>query len=253
MILSFLFILGLAVGSFLNVLIDRLPNDQGLLGRSHCDYCKKTLQPQDLIPVFSYAFLRGRCRYCQKRLQIQYSLIELLTGVVFMLTWLSFSQGGLGYQIYTIVLISILIAMFFSDLKYQILPDEEQLALFIVGLAYLIATNVPIPQIAERFVLSFVAMMPLLLLFLATKGRGMGFGDVKLLFIFGFLFELQGAFIILYVAFITGGFFGLVAILLRKTKMKSKIAFGPFLILGAILYLFYTKYFITEFNTILGI
>lgn len=161
--------------------------------------------------------------------------------------------GGLGYQIYTIVLISILIAMFFSDLKYQILPDEEQLALFIVGLAYLIATNVPIPQIAERFVLSFVAMMPLLLLFLATKGRGMGFGDVKLLFIFGFLFELQGAFIILYVAFITGGFFGLVAILLRKTKMKSKIAFGPFLILGAILYLFYTKYFITEFNTILGI
>lgn len=170
-----------------------------------------------------------------------------------MLTWLSFSQGGLGYQIYTIVLISILIAMFFSDLKYQILPDEEQLALFVVGLAYLIATNVPIPQIAERFVLSFVAMMPLLLLFLATKGRGMGFGDVKLVFIFGFLFELQGTFIILYVAFITGGFFGLVAILLRKTKMKSKIAFGPFLILGAILYLFYTKYFITEFNTILGI
>lgn len=252
MILSFIFILGLTVGSFLNVLIDRLPNDKGLLGRSHCDHCKKTLQPQDLVPVFSYIFLRGRCRYCQKRLQIQYPLIELFTALIFVLTWLMFANGGIKEQIYTVVLMALFIAMFFSDLKYQILPDEEQIALFVAGMTYLLVINTPSLLIAERFVFSFVAMTPLLLLFLATKGRGMGFGDVKLSFLFGFLFGLQGAFIILYIAFVSGGLFGMLALLLRKTKLKSKIAFGPFLILGAILYLFFSKYLVNELHTILG-
>lgn len=253
MILSFIFILGLAVGSFLNVLIDRLPNDKGLLGRSHCDYCKHTLQPKDLVPVFSYMFLRGRCRYCQKSLQIQYPLIELLTGVTFVLTWLAFSYRGIGEQIYTIVLVSIFIAMFFSDLKYQILPDEEQLALFIVATAFLLINGTPTIQIVERFALSFVAMLPLLLLFLGTRGRGMGFGDVKLSFILGFIFGIQGAFIVLYLAFVSGGFFGATALLTRKKRLKSKIAFGPFLILGAVMYLFFSNVLITQLHTILGI
>lgn len=251
MILSFIFILGLAVGSFLNVLIDRLPNDKGLLGRSHCDYCKRTLQPQDLVPVFSYIFLRGRCRYCQKRLQIQYPLIELFTGVTFVFTWVSFANKGLEEQIYTIVLMTLFIALFFSDLKYQILPDEEQIALFVAGMVYLLVLNTPSLLIVERFVFSFVAMAPLLTLFLATKGRGMGFGDVKLSFLFGFLFGLQSALIILYLSFVSGGLFGLVALLFRKTKLKSKIAFGPFLLLSAVVYLFFKEQITVQFNAIL--
>lgn len=251
MILSFLFILGLTVGSFLNVLIDRLPNDKGLLGRSHCDYCKKTLQPQDLVPVFSYIFLRGRCRYCQKRLQIQYPLIELFSGVVFILTWASFANKGIEEQIYTIVLMSLFIAMFFSDLKYQILPDEEQIALFVVGTTYMFVVNTPSFLIVERFVFSFVAMAPLLILFLATKGRGMGFGDVKLSFLFGFLFGLQGALMVLYMSFVSGGLFGIVALVFRKTKLKSKIAFGPFLLLSAVIFLFLREQIAAQFSEIL--
>ncbi|NTU72891.1 prepilin peptidase, partial [Candidatus Roizmanbacteria bacterium] len=84
----FIFILGTAIGSFLNVLIDRLPQGKSIGGRSHCDYCEKQLTPVDLVPVLSFIFLRGKCRYCHKKLSIQYPLMELLTGVIFVLGWL---------------------------------------------------------------------------------------------------------------------------------------------------------------------
>src|SRR3990167_9673658 len=79
----FLFVLGLAVGSFLNVLIDRLPREESIKGRSHCDDCKKTLSWNDLIPILSYVGLRGKCRYCKTNLSWQYPFIELLTTVIF--------------------------------------------------------------------------------------------------------------------------------------------------------------------------
>src|SRR3989344_3248327 len=81
----FLFIFGTAIGSFLNVLIDRLPREESIMGRSHCEYCKKILSPIDLIPVLSFLFLKGKCRYCGKKLSLQYPGIEILTGVLFVL------------------------------------------------------------------------------------------------------------------------------------------------------------------------
>jgi prepilin signal peptidase PulO-like enzyme (type II secretory pathway) len=83
----FLFVLGSAIGSFLNVVIDRIPREESLNGRSHCDHCKKTLAPLDLVPVFSYVFLGGKCRYGGKRLSVQYPLIEALTGGLFVLVF----------------------------------------------------------------------------------------------------------------------------------------------------------------------
>src|SRR3989338_3394559 len=79
----FLFIFGTAIGSFLNVLIDRLPREESINGRSHCEYCKKTLSPLDLVPVLSFLFLKGKCRYCGRKLSWQYPGIEILTGLLF--------------------------------------------------------------------------------------------------------------------------------------------------------------------------
>lgn len=253
MIVAFVFIFGLTVGSFLNVLIDRLPNDKSILGRSHCDYCRKTLQPQDLIPIISYIILKGRCRFCKKSLSFQYPLIELLTGLFFVLTWIVLADKGIGEQSYTMAIMAVFIAMFFSDIKYQILPDEEQVALLTISLIFLITNGASSTSLIERFVFSFAAMVPLLLLYLATKGKGMGFGDVKLSFVLGFLFGLQGALIILYIAFITGGIFGTFALLTKLHRLKSKIAFGPFLIIGAVVYLFFGAYLNSQLHLRLGI
>src|SRR3989344_1536255 len=127
--LALIFILGLTVGSFLNVLIDRLPNDKSILGRSYCDHCKKTLSWKDLIPVVSFVILRGKCRYCHTRLSYQYPLVELLTGFLFILTYqfatLNFQFSIFNFQlIYYLLIVSCLIVVFFTDLKYGIIPDK---------------------------------------------------------------------------------------------------------------------------------
>src|SRR3989344_25048 len=132
----FLFFLGTIIGSFLNVLIDRLPREESIMGRSHCDHCKKTLSPIDLIPVLSFLFLKGKCRYCGKKLSLQYPGIEILTGVLFVLIYnfkflIYNSNSNFEFQISNYAIVSCLIVIFFIDLKNQIIPDEMQIALFI--------------------------------------------------------------------------------------------------------------------------
>ncbi len=251
MILFFIFVLGLSVGSFLNVIIDRLPNNKSLLGRSHCDFCKKTLKPSNLIPILSYFLQGGRCESCRKKLSAQYPTIEMVTGLSFVFTWFQFIHLGLAATILYLIVVSIFIAMFVADLKYQIIPDELQLLLFCVsfGLLYLL-NNPNLLDYAERLVFAFVAMFPLLFLFLITKGKGMGFADVKLTFILGFLFGLKLGFLIIYLAFISGGIVGFYLLVTGLKKRKSKIAFGPFIILSAILVLYNQSFIIkllTEF------
>ena len=133
----FLFIYGTAIGSFLNVLIDRLPNEQSIMGRSHCDYCKKTLQGIDLFPIFSFLLLKGKCRYCHKKLSYFYPFVEILTGIAFILTWMYFPVVGRTVVLQTLGkiaglgIISSLIVIIFADLKYQIIPDSMQVSFLI--------------------------------------------------------------------------------------------------------------------------
>lgn len=234
MILLYIFVLGLSIGSFLNVVIDRLPNNKSILGRSHCDYCKKTLEPASLIPVVSYFLQGGKCKNCSKRLLVQYPIVEIVTGVLFVFTWTQFINLGVETTILYLTVVSIFIAMFVADLKYQIIPDELQLILFFVSfrLLYLLS-NPNFLGYVERFTFAFVAMLPLLLLFLVTRGKGMGFADVKLTFILGILFGLKLGIVTVYLAFITGGVVGFCLLITGLKKRKSKIAFGPFIIASA--------------------
>jgi leader peptidase (prepilin peptidase) / N-methyltransferase len=248
MIYLYFFFLGTAIGSFLNVLIDRLPKDKSIMGRSHCDYCKRKLTAIDLIPLFSFIFLRGRCRTCKRKLSWQYPAIEFLTGVTFTLVYYFYSLGNLsliGSLLFVICLFGVsssLIVIFFTDVKHQIIPDQMQISLFIfsfllriIQLQILHVSRYALHEILYIFIAGVVVMTPILLIYLLTKGRGMGFGDVKLAFNMGIMLGIKSGLLALYFGFIIGAIYGIILIVLRLKKMKSKIAFGPFLILGIII------------------
>lgn len=238
---GFIFIVGTAIGSFLNVLIDRLPNDQSIMGRSHCDHCKKTLISADLIPVVSFIAMRGRSRCCGKKLSIQYLLIELLTGLVFLGIFAYLTRFGILPNTNWLLIISsfgiasTLIVIFMADLKYQIIPDSMQISLLFFVLLLTFVSGFSIESITKSIIAGAGIMAPILLLYLVTKGRGMGFGDVKLSFTIGFWLGIKGGAVSLYIGFIIGAIVSIFLIFLKKKKLKSKIAFGPFLVTGMII------------------
>lgn len=130
--LLFALLLGLAVGSFLNVVIHRLPKGEGLGGRSRCPHCGHTLSPSDLVPVLSYLALRGRCRYCKAPISPRYPLVEGLTGGLFLLTALYFPPGVEALLVF--LFLAFLVALAFIDLDTQELPDGLTYGLLFLGL-----------------------------------------------------------------------------------------------------------------------
>lgn len=240
----FIFIFGASIGSFLNVLIDRLPKGRSINGRSKCDHCKKKLSGWDLIPVISFIILGGKCRYCYKKLSWQYPLVEMITGLAFtgfMIYDLRFkSDLFINPESYFLNLVayfgimSCLIVIFFADLKYQIIPDSIQIIFFLLSTIYHLGSRISISQFPNFLVSGFLVMLPILFLWWVTKGKGMGFGDVKLAFNIGFLLGIKAGLLSLYFAFIVGAVIGLLLILMKKSKLKSKIAFGPFLVIGTV-------------------
>lgn len=255
----FSFLLGTCVGSFLNVLVDRIPrNEDFFLTPSHCESCKKKLSWLDLIPLVSFFILSGKCRYCHARLSYYYPIIELFTGGVFVFVLLSakitnpfgFAQGGYELRItewiplvYQLLVFSGLIVIFFTDLKYRIIPDKIVLFLIVVVSLVLLA-----PQNAGIHVLSALgAGFFFFLLFYFTRGQGMGFGDVKLAFFMGLFLGFPNIIVSLYVAFLTGAIVSLILILARKKKFRGgTIAFGPFLVFGTFI-AFFTGHEITAY------
>ena len=249
-------ILGLCIGSFLNVLIDRLSNKQGIGGRSHCDHCKRQLQVRDLIPVLSYVYTGGKCRYCYKHISFYYPIVEILTSVVFVTIYFAFIPSNISLLIVLIanlIIASSLIVIFFADLKYHIIPDEATIALMIGAVIRLAPFVISLQQLHAPITAGIALALTLLFFFLITKGRGMGFGDVKLAFPMGFLLGLEGGFLALYISFVTGGIVGLALLLLRKKGLKSKLPFGPFLVLGTIAILIAGKPIRMFFHGLFGI
>lgn len=238
MLLVFLFILGLSIGSFLNVLIDRLPKGQSLWGRSYCDHCKKKLESFDLIPVVSFINLKGKCRFCRKKISFQYPLIELLTGFVFVVGFLFAPGGEIISRILYLGIFSTLIVIFFADLKYQIIPDGALIGFSIFSLLILLIKGQELVFL-KGISAGFLTMVPILFLNLVTQDKGMGFGDVKLAFLIGFLLGPIGGVAALYFAFVIGALYGSALIFTKRKTLKSKVAFGPFLVVGTVIVIFW--------------
>ena len=238
-----LFIIGVCIGSFLNVLIDRLPNNENpLTGRSYCDKCRKTLKWYDLIPILSFVLLQGKCRSCKTKISFYYPLVEFITGLSFVGTFV-FVYGlyGVGYNfqflsfLYYPFIISILIVIFFADIKYGIIPDAVVYPAIVTTLMYqfLFAGQA---SIFNPLLSGTAAFIFFLFLFLITRGKGMGFGDVKLSLLIGLFLGYPLTLSAFYIAFLTGAIIGLILIICRKKLlMGGTIPFGPFLVFGTLI------------------
>lgn len=246
MLILLLFLTGLFFGSFFLVVIDRFESkDSFLKGRSKCDSCKKTLRPVDLIPVLSFISTRGKCRYCGVRLSLMYSVVELLTGLLFGFVaywigsqYLVFSILHLANLIFYLYIISSLLLIFFIDLKYGIIPFSIIFpAIIITFIFQAITTNSLLPY---TILSALGASFFFFLLFAFTKGRGMGFGDVVYAFFMGLLLGYPNIIVGLYISFLVGAAISLILIGLHKKKLRgSTVPFGPFLVFGTIASLFY--------------
>jgi leader peptidase (prepilin peptidase)/N-methyltransferase len=224
---AFLFLIGLCTGSFLNVLADRLPQGESVVwGRSHCDWCKKTLRWYELIPVASYMIQSGRCRRCRKPLSIQYPIVELVTGIGFVLLFPN------NLSVY--LLFMSLLVIFVADLKFQIIPDSMIVWGCAAVLLHWYGRGMPAGDIVQYILTGFACFAAFYLLWLVTRGKGLGFGDVKFAPLMGLWLGFPAVVIALYIAFLTGAFAGVILMLGRKKTWKSKIAFGPFLVLGTV-------------------
>lgn len=227
-----LFILGCSIGSFLNVLIDRLPVGQDVTrSRSHCDYCKHTLFWYELIPVVSWIVQAGKSRCCHKKLSLQYPLIELTTGLGFVFLY----QNSIIHYFTSLLLFSSLLVLFVTDLKYEILPNA---LLGAAGLGAFVRMSLMVSSYTQALFLyvlpAGIAALFFFLLWFFSKGRAMGDGDIPLAFIVGLTTGYPLIIIAFYAAFLTGALVGVILILGRYKTMKSHIPFGPFLIFGAV-------------------
>jgi len=233
-----LFILGLCFGSFLNVVIYRLPKNKSLFGRSYCDNCKRKLSFFDLIPLLSFVFLKGKCRYCKKKIDPIIPIVELITGILFATTILKFpvfSPSSLLNLIYYLFILSSLVSIFFIDIKNGIIPNKITYPAIFLTFIFVFFDQ----RIIESFLTAFLTALFFFLLYIFTRRRGMGFGDIKLVFLIGLFLGFLKIIFSLYIAFLTGAFVSLILILWGKKKFsKDSIAFGPFLVLGAIITVF---------------
>lgn len=227
-IIVFLVLVGLSLGSFVNVLIYRLPRGITLFGRSFCPSCQRQISWFDNIPILSFLFLKGKCRNCHKKISFQYPLIETIAALAAIIIYISVPNLLLFVTYY--LLFIIFLAIFVIDMKHQIIPDS----LVFLGLGIAIFN---FQFSIFNFFAGFFAASALLLLHFATRGRGMGLGDVKLAVLGGVLVGPKHVLLWLFLAFLTGALASIILIMLKKKAIKDKIAFGPFLI-SSILFVF---------------
>ncbi|HPO75438.1 MAG TPA: prepilin peptidase, partial [Candidatus Pacearchaeota archaeon] len=242
---------GLCIGSFLNVLIDRLPNEESIFGRSYCPHCRKTLKWYELVPVLSFIFLRGKCSGCKKPISWQYPIIETITGLLFLLIFnfqfsifneiSNFNLQNILLLFCELLIVSCLVVIFMTDLKYMIVPDEIIYPAIAFSIIYQIL-NWHMGKLSNwyyPFFAGFGAALFFIFLILITKGKGMGFGDVKIVAFMGIFLSFPNILVALCLAFFTGALVGLILMVLHKKTMKSEIPFGCFLAPATLIVLFF--------------
>ncbi len=241
---AYIFLLGTIIGSFLNVVIFRAYSGRGLSGRSSCGSCSRTLGAVDLVPIFSYLFLRGRCRTCGSKISMQYPLVELATGVLFLV---SFLHAQNTYELVTLLTLSILAVLISTyDIRHTVIPDAWSYMFSVAAIGWRIPEVIAGTQSIGDIILGGIIMSASLwAVWFISKGRWIGFGDVKLIFGVGALLGVFGAFMTLWLACIIGSVVGMALLMTQYLKgrshyvtMQTQLAFGPFILVSAGLILF---------------
>lgn len=245
------FIIGLIIGSFLNVVVERLNLAETILGRSHCPHCKKQIRWYDNVPVLSFMVLRARCRDCEGRISWQYPIVEILTGVVFALAGnyffnVSNSQSWV-MTIFYLGIFSLLLIIMIYDFKFMEIPMVAiWLGMGLITFYYLYfdwtafdpQMGIMSLKIYSGALASLVAFILFLLLSAGSGEKWMGMGDAYVAMLAGALIGWPNIFWALVLAFTLGAVWGIVLILGRKKTMKSQIPFAPFIVLGTMLVIF---------------
>ena len=252
-----IFIFGACIGSFLNCLIYRLDSKQSFLkGRSFCPHCKHQLGFFDLIPILSFIIVKGKCRYCQKKISWQYPLVEIFTGLIFLL--LVTCHLSLVTLIYYIVVSSLLIVIFVYDLKHYIIPDKIIYPVIVIVFLYRILSFGHwslgfgiFEGLKMPLIVGFSAGGFFFLIWLISRGRWMGFGDVKLGFFMGLFLSWPNILVALFSAFFIGAIIGIGLIALGKKTLKSQVPFAPFLVIGTFIALFWGQNLINWYINLL--
>jgi leader peptidase (prepilin peptidase)/N-methyltransferase len=233
--LIFFTLLGTVVGSFLNLVIDRLPEKESIVSPpSHCDSCGKRLSASELIPVISYLLLKGRCRKCDHQIPLRNLFIELGTGLVYLLIWIRF---GISWETLLVTIYSsLLITITGIDLEHQKIPN-----LLIYPAIALALAMIPILYINDLWMtLAGGALGFGVLFLLAVLAPGsMGMGDVKLVLFLGLILGYPEIVLALFLAFVSGGLISGILLALKRIGRKDTVAFGPYLALGGFMTLLY--------------
>ncbi len=231
--------LGLIIGSFLNVVILRLNTGRSIVtGRSKCATCSRTLHWYELIPVFSFLGLRGKCRSCKAPISFQYPFVELVTAIIFIILYTKIILvGGLtllavGSFIGAAIAASLLIVIAVYDFRHKIIPDQIVYLFIALGFISIIWKTLVLPGfLPTPFIIAGPALAaPFFFIWFFSKGKAMGFGDVKLALGMGWFVGMSAALATFLLSFWIGAIVGLFMIAFSGAKMKSQIPFAPFLI-----------------------
>jgi len=230
-------IAGLIIGSFLNVVIYRIPRKLSIVRpSSSCPECKEKIKLYDNIPVLSFIILRGRCRNCGASISIKYPIVELSTAVLYLLNYYFF---GISFMtLLGVIFVSILIIVTMIDIDFRIIPNVIILPALIIGLG--ISTFLVGDIWWRPLAFSAGAFIFMLIIHLIYP-RGMGLGDVKYSAVLG-AFLSQKVVVGLFLGFLFGSIYGLIMIIIKKRKLKTAIPFGPFLSFGSLLALFWGNF-----------
>ena len=243
---SFLiFLLGAFLGSFANVCIYRLPkNEQIISGRSLCPKCKKKINWYDNLPLISFLFLNGKCRKCNKVISSRYFIVELITGFIFLIIYLT--SDNLSSIIFLSILSLIFVVIFFIDLENFIIPDVLNFSVMTLGLFKNFIPNFNTSLIHEinqsiiGGIVGYVSIWLIIFLYKTFKKiDGMGLGDAKLMAGIGLLFGWQSIPFVLFVSSILGLIFVVPSLIKKQKNMRTEIPFGPFIILACLVYFVY--------------
>jgi prepilin signal peptidase PulO-like enzyme (type II secretory pathway) len=246
LITLYVFIIGTVIGSFVNVIIYRLPNNQSIVRpRSHCPNCNTALNWKQLLPILSYIIQRGKCSNCHQPISKQYPLIEFVAGIIFVLIFivLGFTWLTLVYWI----LAASCIAIFMIDYQYMIIPDKLNLFIFILGIITTIS-GLTIP-VMEAIYGSILGGGILWLIAIVSRG-GMGGGDIKFAFAIGLFTGWKLMLLLLFVASLLGCVYGIINIISNGYQKGKAIPFGPFLVISAMIVLLWGQWLLDLYITL---
>lgn len=238
----YIFILGIMFGSFYYVVGTRLPNNESLLfPGSHCEYCQHKLNAIDLIPLLSFIFLKGKCRYCQKKLSINYIIYELLTGILFTISYLKFN---ISYEFFiSLCLSSLLVLIFITDFKYMIILDSPliifSIIIFILKVYYF-NINEALFSVLDGLYMFMTMYLIGKLGTILFKKESLGGGDIKFSFVMGLVLNYRYSMYSLVLSTFLAFPYAIASMYFNK---EHEVPYGPFLISSTfIIYYFFDKF-----------